>query len=94
MLAEQILEGHDIYTGMRSRDELSRSHGLFDLVVWVDASRRLPPEPGGSTELSTDDADWIIDNNGPEANLPGEVARLVEEITSRLTLADAFARNG
>ena len=94
MLAEQILEYHDIYTGMRSRDELDRSRGLFDLVVWVDASRRLPPEPDSSMELTADDADWTIDNNGPEADLPGEVARLVGEITDRLMLADAFARHG
>lgn len=76
MLAEQILAGHDIYTGMRKRAELDRSRHLFDLVIWVDASRRLPPEPSGSMELCPDDADWIIDNNGPADALPGEIAKL------------------
>lgn len=94
MLAEQILERHDIYTGMRKRAELDRSRHLFDLVVWVDASRRLPPEPGGSMELSADDADWIIDNSGPVGALPGEIAKLAAEINDRLILSDAFARHG
>lgn len=92
MLAEQILEAHDIYTGMRKRAELDRSRHLFDLVVWVDASKRLPPERRGSMELSADDADWIIDNNGPADALPGEIAKLTAEINDRLILADAFAR--
>ncbi len=78
MLAEQILEAHDIYTGMRARDEFDRARRLFDLVVWVDASHRLPPEPSGSMELSADDADWIVDNNGPPDALPGEIAKLAD----------------
>lgn len=94
MLAEQVLEDHDAYTGMRSRDEFERSRGLFDLVVWVDASRRLPPEPAGSMELTADDADWIVDNNGAEGALPGEVAKLAAEIERRLILVDAFSRHG
>lgn len=94
MLAEQILEAHDIYTGMRSRAEFERSRGFFDLVVWVDASRRLPPEPAGSMELTAADADWIIDNNGPAESLPGEIAKLAAEINDRLILSDAFARHG
>lgn len=78
MLAEQILEDHDIYTGMRSRAELERSRGLFDTVVWVDASRRLPPEPAGSMELTADDADVVIDNNGAEDALPWRVDLFVD----------------
>ncbi len=93
MIAEKILEEHDIYTGMRNRAEFERSRGVFDLVVWVDASKRLPPEPGGSMQLTADDADWIIDNNGPPEALPGEVARLAAEIESRLIVADAMARH-
>jgi len=83
MLAEQILAHHDIYTGMRRRAEFERSRGLFDLVVWVDASRRLPPEPGGSMELTAGDADWILDNNGSAEALPGEVGRLAEFLANR-----------
>ncbi|GAB5431199.1 MAG: hypothetical protein EpisKO_05690 [Epibacterium sp.] len=94
MLAEQILERHDVYTGMRRRAELEGSRHLFDLVVWVDASRRLPTEPESSMELTPADADWVVDNNGPLEDLPGEIARLTAEISERLMLSDAFARRG
>lgn len=93
-LAAGILEDHDIYTGMRSRVEFDLSRDLFDLVVWVDASDRLPPESGGSMELTKDDAGWIIDNNGPADALPSEVAKLVARITDDWLLSDAFARHG
>lgn len=93
MLAEQILAHHDIYTGMRRRDEFERSRHLFDLVIWVDASDRLPPEPPGSMQLTAADADWVIDNNGPEDALQGAVSRLASEIKGRLILADACARH-
>ncbi|MFW8636723.1 hypothetical protein [Cribrihabitans pelagius] len=93
MLAEQILEHHDIYTGMRRRDEFERSRHLFDLVIWVDASNRLPPEPPGSMQLTAADADWIIDNNGSEAALSGEAARLASVIENRLILAEACGRH-
>lgn len=88
MLAEQILEDHDIYTGMRARAEFERSRHLFDLVVWVDASDRLPPEPGGSMELGPDDAGWIIDNNGPADALPGEIAKMLDRLTDGWRIAD------
>jgi hypothetical protein len=80
MLAEQILETYDVYTGMRSREELDRSRHLFDLVVWVDASKRLPPEPEGSNELGPEDADIVIDNNGPEEELAAAMAPLFSAI--------------
>jgi len=94
MLAEQILDENDIYTGMRSRDEFERSRHVFDLVVWVDTSRRLPLEPCGSMELVADDADYVIDNNGPIDALPGRVGALVASINDRLILSDAFTRHG
>ncbi len=74
MLAEQMLEDHDLYVGMRSRDELERSRHVFDAIVWVDASERLPCEPGSSMELTKEDADFVIDNNKPESELTGSVA--------------------
>jgi len=73
MLAEQILLDHDIYTGMRSRAEFELSRSCFDLVVWVDAADRVPPEPAASMELTADDADWVLDNNGALDRLEAEV---------------------
>lgn len=76
ILAEQILVDHDIYVGMRSRTEFKRSRDLFDLVVWVDRSEVLPPEPGNSMELTAEDADWVLDNNRSVEHLESEVLAL------------------
>jgi len=40
-LAKDILEGHDCYVGMRDLDEFKASKELFDVIIWVDASKRL-----------------------------------------------------
>ena len=76
-LAEQILEHHDIYTGMRSRVEYDKTEILFDVIVWVDARDRLPAEPSDSIDLTAGDADYVIDNNGPEENLKYEVDKFM-----------------
>lgn len=73
MLAEQLLADHDVYVGMRSRAEFERSRDLFDLVVWVDRSEVLPPEPGNSMELTAEDADWFLDNNRDLEHLEAQV---------------------
>lgn len=75
-LAEQILVDHNIYTGMRSREEYESSLLCFDMVIWVDASKRLPPEPNGSMELTIDDADHVLDNNGSLSNLKEQIDAL------------------
>ncbi|MCG7626071.1 hypothetical protein MHM97_22165 [Epibacterium sp. Ofav1-8] len=62
-MAEQVLALAPIYVGMRSRAEFDRSKSLFDVVIWVDASKRLPLEPFSSMDLTKHDADLIVDNN-------------------------------
>lgn len=61
-----ILETNDIYCGMRNRFDYQQAvdEGLFDLIIWVDASKRLPPEDTSSNTLTIDDADFVLDNNG------------------------------
>lgn len=65
-LASEILKRADCYVGMRDKAEFEecKKQGLFDLVIWVDASNRLPPEPGTSFNINMDDADIVIRNNG------------------------------
>lgn len=77
MLAEQILHDHGTYVGMRKRAELERSRSLFDLVLWVDASERLPCEPETSMELTPDDADLVLDNNGSTDHLRAQIEAAV-----------------
>lgn len=64
--ARLILKEANIYTGMRSNDEIQAclEANLFDLVIWVDASQRVPDEPVKSFNISKDVAHIIIDNNG------------------------------
>jgi hypothetical protein len=80
MLSEQIFEDHEIYVGMRSREEFARSRSLFGLVIWVDRSRVLPAEPSSSNELASADADWVLDNN---RDLEALEARIRERLTGQ-----------
>ena len=70
-LIREILSQHDIYCGIRRREEFlaAKAEGLFDFAVWVDASDRLPPEDQSSCTVTADDADFVVDNNGPESEL-------------------------
>lgn len=61
-----IFEVHRIGVGARDRDEFTqaKTEGLFDHVLWIDASKRKPPELRSSMSLVPGHADTIIDNNG------------------------------
>ena len=78
-LAAQALQDHDIYVGMRRRAEFDQARDLFDLVIWVDALRRLPSEPGVSMELTEVDADLTLDNNGNLGDLRMHIKRRFEQ---------------
>lgn len=75
--------GLDMYVGMRSRMEFEASKHLYDIIVWVDRSDVLPPEDFSSMELSSDDADWFLDNNLGLEELEGSVYYLFEELEAR-----------
>jgi hypothetical protein len=64
-LAKEILKRTDCYVGMRDSGEIKEciKQGLFDRVIWVDASKRLPLEPKDSFNIKQSDADEIIENN-------------------------------
>jgi len=65
-LAQDILSRSDCYVGMRDKEEFNEcvKQKLFDLIIWVDASKRLPLEPGTSFNINMSDADIIVENNG------------------------------
>lgn len=73
-LARGLYSEADIYVGLRSRDEFLAARPLFDLAIWVDACERLPLEE--TLEVTADDCDIIITNNGPEQALWMKVDRL------------------
>lgn len=64
-LAREILAENDFYVGMRNFEELQACiiAELFDLIVWVDASMRIPPESTSSFTLLQQQAHIIIQNN-------------------------------
>lgn len=76
-LARLIFAEHEVYCGIRSREELDacRAAGLCDALVWVDASRRLPPEDAASCTIGPADADLVLDNNGTAEELAAAVPK-------------------
>lgn len=77
-LAGEIMKNSDIYVGMRSRRELqeSKHRGLFDLVIWIDASLRVPDESPDSFNIGRDAADIVVDNNGTEIDFYNRIKAL------------------
>ena len=77
-LAKDILKNSSAYVGMRDRDEIDEciKQDLFDLIIWVDASKRLPPEDKDSFNIDVNCADIIIDNNGTLEEFEKRVKRL------------------
>ncbi len=77
-LGRGIFEDNPIYCGIRDREEFEalRSAGLFDLAIWIDASERRPLESASSMKLCMEDADIVIDNNGPQSELPAKIDTL------------------
>jgi hypothetical protein len=81
-LAKGILQQTDCYVGMRDYREIKEciNQNLFDLIVWVDASERLPLEDSSSFNIDKEDADIIIDNNGVYEEFENRVIRLGEAL--------------
>ena len=80
-LAKGILELTDCYVGMRDRDEITEclNQKLFQLIIWVDASDRLPLEDAGSFNIDKSCAHIIVENNGTYEEFREKV-RMIGEI--------------
>ena len=68
-LTRDMLVDHSIVVGIRCRDELQASADLFDVIVWVDASKRLEKEAIVSCTVDPTLAHIVIDNNGNREDL-------------------------
>lgn len=79
-LAKEILKNDDCYVGMRNRSELEAAKGLFDLIIWVDASERLPLEESSSMTGTIDQADIIVTNNGSLAEFEAKVIQIGQNL--------------
>lgn len=82
-LGREIFDSHDVYCGIRDRDEFYalKAAGLVDLAIWIDASDRLPPEGSGSMNLTREDADIIVSNNTDLADFHVRLERLAKLLT-------------
>ena len=65
-LGKELYAKFDIYCGLRRREEFLelKRQGVVQWVLWIDASKRLPPEDQSSCTVLPSDADAIVDNNG------------------------------
>ncbi len=81
-LGRVILSKHDMYVGIRNIAELTaiKEQKLVDLVIWVDAAKRLPSEPTTSNTITVDDADYVLDNNGTLEELAQNVHTLKQQL--------------
>lgn len=84
VLSEIIFQDHDIYCGIRSKKEFdaTESASLFDLSIWIDASKRLPAESEDSCTVTKEDADIIISNNGTLKQLYAALDRMMLTIAT------------
>jgi len=78
-LGKQILSEYSVYCGIRNVDELNaiKKEGIVDLIVWVDASKRLGTTEGtNSITVTEEDCDITITNNGSLQDLRDKINRV------------------
>ena len=93
-LGEAIFSEYDIYNGMRHIDEYiaNREQKTFHYLIWVDSSVRMGMSEDNSMSLNPVLADFIIDNNGPEEDLPYRVKEVMDQVMLRfINEYDVFA---
>lgn len=91
-MARKLLHTHDIYVGMCSSAEATACirAKLFDLIVWVDASGRLPTESDKSCMVDPSRVSLTINNNGSMDQLDRRVRWLALTINTLGVTDDAW----
>lgn len=81
-LGQAIFAENDVYCGLRHKSEFHavKNAGIPDVVIWVDRSDHLPPEPKESCSVEPWMADFIIDNNGTIEELEINVLSLFDRL--------------
>ena len=75
-LTSEILEVNDMYVGMRNEQEFEVAKDLFDLVIWIDASKWVSPEGKDSCTINMKVADIVITNSGSKKDFKKKIKRL------------------
>ena len=81
-LGLDIFAENDIYCGLRNAEELVHlaRTGVVDHIIWVDASKRVDPEPETSCTVTKAMANVVLNNNGTEESLETAVNNLILEL--------------
>ena len=78
-LCREILERRNGYIGMRCHFEFDATCELFDFVLYIDASERLPDDP--TMMIPYDSESMIrIDNNGSEEDMQESLLAWAREV--------------
>lgn len=87
-LARGILEESDIYCGLRAKRELHacRNSRIFDAIIWIDASDRLPSEDKSSCTVEPWMSDFVVDNNGNVEDLRRNLHAVLDSILAAVDL--------
>lgn len=80
-LGDLIFQDYDIYCGIRASDECEAIIRKYNpIVIWVDASNRLPLESEASMRIKYQ-SNWLrVDNNGTEDDLLTTLKTLVHHL--------------
>lgn len=81
-LSTLIFNLHDIYVGIRNREEFLASKHMSDLAIWVDAYPRVRYDDP-TCKIHPNDADVIIKNQGTVEELTSRVHRLMNALRPR-----------
>jgi hypothetical protein len=84
-LSHLIFDKHDIYVGIRDRDEFLAAKDMSDLAIWVDAYGRIPADDP-TCKILPEDADVIISNRGSLKELERRVVRLMDALECRICI--------
>ncbi|MDZ7883032.1 MAG: hypothetical protein U5N53_09005 [Mycobacterium sp.] len=79
-LGRAIFDEYDLYVGNRNAREFHalRNAGVFDVSIWIDATERLEyREPRTSLTIEPWMCDFVVDNNGSQADLGRNIASLM-----------------
>jgi hypothetical protein len=84
-LGKELFKEFDIYCGLRRHEEYLalKAEKAFDYCFWVDACERADRESSTSMTMRQSDADFVIDNNGPEDELQNKVTEAYRKAMNR-----------
>lgn len=75
-LAKNIIKRNDAYIGMRDDEEYESSKRFFDVILWVEASKRVKKKDP-TMKIEKDDYMIIIDNNKGLPHLNKQINDLI-----------------